>query len=54
MEPLETTGPLTELGRIAADWFDEIVRRPVITALAEQGDVMRPSVRRYQAGLLGW
>jgi hypothetical protein len=25
MEALETTGPLTELGRIAADWFDEIV-----------------------------
>jgi hypothetical protein len=30
VESLEATGPLTELGRIAADWFEEIVRRPVI------------------------
>ncbi|WP_405866283.1 hypothetical protein OG407_44075 [Streptomyces sp. NBC_01515] len=30
VEALEATGPLTELGRIASEWFDEIVRRPVI------------------------
>ncbi|MER5530091.1 hypothetical protein ABT075_36830 [Streptomyces sp. NPDC002677] len=30
VESLEATGSLTELGRIAANWFEEIVRRPVI------------------------
>lgn len=28
--PLETTGPPEELGRLAADWLTEVVRRPMI------------------------
>ncbi|MFD8811227.1 hypothetical protein ACFV23_07005 [Streptomyces sp. NPDC059627] len=30
VESLEATGSLTELGRIAANWFEETARRPVI------------------------
>lgn len=30
IEPLEATGLPEELGRIAAEWFEEIIRRPVI------------------------
>ncbi|MER6266104.1 hypothetical protein [Streptomyces sp900105755] len=30
VESLEAIGSLTELGRIAAGWFEEVVRRPVI------------------------
>lgn len=30
IEPLEATGAPEELGRLAADWFGEVVRRPVL------------------------
>ncbi|MFJ6706857.1 MULTISPECIES: hypothetical protein [unclassified Streptomyces] len=31
VQTLEATGSPEELGRIAADWFEEVVRRPVIS-----------------------
>ncbi|MFB7504986.1 hypothetical protein [Streptomyces broussonetiae] len=35
LEPLSAAGPPEHLGRIAAAWFEEIVRRPVIARLPD-------------------
>ncbi|MEU6224031.1 hypothetical protein [Streptomyces sp. NPDC047042] len=37
VKPLNATGSPEELGRITADWFEEIVRRPVIHAMRPPG-----------------
>ncbi|MYS22493.1 hypothetical protein GA0115240_142147 [Streptomyces sp. DvalAA-14] len=42
IEPLSAAGPPEQLGRIAADWFGEILRRPVIGTLGLGGGSFVP------------